>query len=186
MSTALNLGSVVCDVTMWLEYTVGTTPQRCEEATEVIGALTTCGTQIWVTSTTLADLTRLLPGVLERALSAREVADGVAGAASLATGDVSGLRAGCPSEGERRILGACARSSITRVMDLARVAAVGQRECERARELWPRLADLGRNLVVATAESVGASRIVTYDEEFRAAYPEICIDPRSFLLGSNG
>lgn len=182
MGTALNLGSVMCDVTMWLEYTVGGTPERCAEATEVIGALTTCGTQVWVASTTLADLTRLLPSALGRALGSSAARD--AGVTS-PLGGAGHLVAERSSEEETRILGACARSAITRVMDLARVAAVGQRECERARELWPRLADLDRNLVVATAESVGASRVVTYDEEFRRAYPEICIDPRSFLLGSN-
>lgn len=167
MSTTLNLGSVLCDATVWFEYTIGSTQQRCAEATEVIGALTTCGSQIWVPSTALADLTRVLPQALECARN-EQVADP---AAPL-------------SDGERRALEACARASVAHVMDLARIVGVGQRECERARELWPRLADFGRNLVIAAAESVGAARIVTYDEEFRRAYPEICIDPQSFLVGT--
>lgn len=168
MSTALNLGSVMCDVTVWFEYTVGSSPELCREATNVIGALTTAGTQIWVASSALGDLTCLLPRELERARASQ-------------------LGPEVPlAEGDRRALEECTRASITHVMDLARVAGIGQRECERARELWPRLADFGRNLVVAAAESVGAARIVSYDEVLRRAYPEICVEPRSFLLGSNG
>lgn len=168
MGTALNVGSVMCDVSVWFEYTVGSSQELCREATDVIGALTTAGAPIWVASSALADLTRLLPQELERVRAAQVGPD-------------------VPlTEGDRRALEECTRASVTHVMDLARVAGVGQRECERARELWPRLADFGRNLVIAAAESVGAARVVTYDDKLRRAYPEICVEPRSFLLGANG
>ncbi len=164
MAATLNIGPVVCDATLWLEYLVGSTAERCREATDVIGALTTCGSQIWVASSTLASLDRMLPRALRSAC---------AGVTPL-------------PEADPRALEACARAAVTHVMDLARVASIGQRECERARELWPRLSDFERNLVVAAAESIGAARIVTYDESFRAAYPEICVDPCIFLAGTQG
>lgn len=153
MSSLLKPSKVLIDTNVWLGYLVGKEP-ICSEIKAMLEACVHHEVELFYAPTTLKDLFYLLPRILKQQASAT---------------------LGVPDDNVSFIPAAWA--CVRLVADLATAAPLTSVECELSWTLRETHGDLEDNLVIAAAETCGATYLVTYDKGLSRHYAPACIQP---------